>query len=205
MISRAEVAMVWRLFRADAAHNRKRIALTVLAIAWGTLSIVLLLSFGEGMKRAFHRTSRGMGENIGVLWPGATTKPYAGLPSGRTLQFTDEDAEIMGARIPEIASISREYNKRVPVSHGTKSVNARVRGVDPSFGPMRNLIPAAGGRFPNELDLAETRPRAAASPTSSTSRRSGGSCSSATRWPPISSARRTPSARPSRSTSPASW
>ena len=157
MVSRAEVAMVWRLFRADAAHNRKRIALTVLAIAWGTLSIVLLLSFGEGMKRAFHRTSRGMGEDIGVLWPGATTKPYAGLPSGRTLQFTDEDADILGARIPEIAAVSREYNKRVPVSHGTKSVNARVRGVDPSFGPMRNLIPAESGRFLNDRDLAEKR------------------------------------------------
>jgi putative ABC transport system permease protein len=157
MISRAEVAMVWRLFRADAAHNRKRIALTVLAIAWGTLSIVLLLSFGEGMKRAFHRTSRGMGEDIGVLWPGATTKAYAGLPSGRTLQFTDEDAEILGARIPEIASVSREYNKRVPVTRGSKSVNARVRGVDPPFGAMRNLIPAAGGRFLNDHDLAEKR------------------------------------------------
>jgi putative ABC transport system permease protein len=157
MVSRAEVLMVWRLFRADAAHNLKRIALTVLAIAWGTLSIVLLLSFGEGMKRAFHRTSRGMGEDIGVLWPGATTKPYAGLPSGRTMQFTDEDAEILGARIPEIAAVSREYNKHVPVTHGSKSVNARVRGVDPSFGPMRNLIPAAGGRFPNERDLLEKR------------------------------------------------
>jgi putative ABC transport system permease protein len=157
MVSRAEVSMVWRLFRADAAHNRKRIALTVLAIAWGTLSIVLLLSFGEGMKRAFHRTTRGMGEDIGVLWPGATTKAYAGLPSGRTLQFTDEDAEILGARIPEIAAVSREYAKRVPVSNGTKSVNARVRGVDPSFGPMRNLIPAPGGRFPNERDLLGKR------------------------------------------------
>jgi putative ABC transport system permease protein len=157
MISRAEVLMVWRLFQADAAHNLKRIALTVLAIAWGTLSIVLLLSFGEGMKRSFHRNTRGMGEDIGVLWAGATTKPYMGLPSGRTLQFIDEDAEIIGARIPEIASVSREYAKRYPVSHGTKSVNARIRGVDPSFGPMRNLIPLPGGRFPNERDLAEKR------------------------------------------------
>jgi putative ABC transport system permease protein len=157
MVSRAEVLMVWRLFRADAAHNLKRIALTVLAIAWGTLSIVLLLSFGEGMKRSFHRNTRGMGEDIGVLWAGATTKPYAGLPSGRTLQFTDEDAEIIGARIPEIAAVSREYAKRYPVSRGSKSVNARIRGVDPSFGPMRNLIPLAGGRFPNARDLLEKR------------------------------------------------
>ncbi len=82
-MSPAELLLVWRLFLVDAARNRKRIGLTVMAIGWGTLSIVLLLSFGEGMKRSFHRTSRGMGEGIGVLWPGATTRAYAGLPSGR--------------------------------------------------------------------------------------------------------------------------
>ena len=128
-----------------------------MAIAWGTLSIVLLLSFGEGMKRSFHRNSRGMGEGIGVLWPGATTRAYAGLPSGRAISFTDEDAELLGARIPEITGISREYAKRVPVARGTKTVNARVRGVDPAFGEMRNIIPAAGGRFLNEMDSALKR------------------------------------------------
>ena len=157
MLSKAELLLVWRLFRVDAARNRKRIALTVMAIAWGTLSIVLLLSFGEGMKRAFHRTTRGMGENIGVLWPGATTKAYAGLPSGRAISFTDEDADLLAARIPEIASISREYAKRVPVARGTKTINARVRGVDPSFGEMRNVIAQEGGRFLNEMDSAEKR------------------------------------------------
>jgi putative ABC transport system permease protein len=156
-MSTAELLLVWRLFRVDAARNRKRIGLTVMAIAWGTLSIVLLLSFGEGMKRSFHRTSRGMGEGIGVLWPGATTRAYAGLPSGRAISFTDEDAELLGARIPEILSISREYSKRVPVARGTKTVNARVRGVDPSFGEMRNIIPQAGGRFLNEMDSSLKR------------------------------------------------
>ena len=156
-MSPAELLLVWRLFRVDAARNRKRIGLTVMAIAWGTLSIVLLLSFGEGMKRSFHRNSRGMGEGIGVLWPGATTRAYAGLPSGRAISFTDEDAELLGARIPEITGISREYSKRVPVARGTKTVNARVRGVDPAFGEMRNIIPAAGGRFLNEMDSALKR------------------------------------------------
>src|SRR5258707_1848533 len=151
-MSPTELLLVWRLFLVDAARNRKRIGLTVMAIAWGTLSIVLLLSFGEGMKRSFHRTSRGMGEGIGVLWPGATTRAYAGLPSGRPIMFTDEDAELLAARIPEITAISREYSKRVLVARGTKTVNARVRGVDPSFGAMRNIIPAAGGRFLDDLD-----------------------------------------------------
>src|SRR4051812_19349068 len=106
-MSTAELTLVWRLFRTDAARNRKRIGLTVMAIGWGTLSIVLLLSFGEGMKRSVHRTSRGMGEGIGVLWPGATTRAYAGLPSGRSISFTDEDTFLLAARIPEISGLSR--------------------------------------------------------------------------------------------------
>jgi putative ABC transport system permease protein len=80
-----------------------------------------------------------------------------GLPSGRAIGFRDDDAELVRTRIPEMAAVSREYAKRVPVVAGPKQVNARVRGVDASFGPMRNLIPQAGGRFLNERDLEEKR------------------------------------------------
>jgi len=153
----AELALVLRLFRADLGHQTKRIVLTVLAIAWGTLSIVLLLSFGEGLKRAFHKGKNGIGEGIGILWPGATTRAYAGLPSGRAISFHDEDADLLRERIPEIAALSREYAVRRGLSVGTKTVNVRIRGVDPSFGDLRNIIPQAGGRFINESDLAEKR------------------------------------------------
>jgi putative ABC transport system permease protein len=154
---RTEAALVWRLFRADAEHQTKRIALTVLAIAWGTLSIVMLLSFGEGLKRAFHKSKRGLGENIAILWPGATTKAFAGLPSGRAISFRDEDAALLQGRIPEIESLSREYAKWVGVTNGRKTVNARVRGVDPCFGEIRHIIPQAGGRFLDEIDLDAKR------------------------------------------------
>lgn len=154
---RAELALVFKLFRHDAERQRKRIALTVLAIAWGTLSIVMLLSFGEGMKRAFSKSKRGMGEAIGVLWPGATTKPFLGLPAGRNVLFNDEDGELIKARVPAIADVSREYARRRGVTRGAKTVNARIRGVDASFGELRNQYPQAGGRFLNENDVREKR------------------------------------------------
>lgn len=157
-VLRAELLLVWRLFRTDAARQTKRIALTVLAIAWGTLSIVLLLSFGEGLKRAFNKGKRGMGEGgIGVLWGGSTTRAYAGLPSGRAIAFRDEDADLLAQRIPEIASLSREYAIRRGLSVGAKTVNARIRGVDPTFGQLRNIIPQAGGRFIDEADMSDKR------------------------------------------------
>jgi putative ABC transport system permease protein len=153
----AEIALVWRLFRADLSHQTKRIALTVLAIAWGTLSIVLLLSFGEGLKRAFAKGSRGMGEGIAVVWPGATTRAYMGLPSGRAIPIKEEDPALLRSRIPEIAALSVEFARHVPFTAGTKSLNARLRGVDPEFGELRNLHPQPGGRFINARDVEEKR------------------------------------------------
>ena len=153
----AELALVLRLFRADLGHQTKRIVLTVLAIAWGTLSIVLLLSFGEGLKRSLAKGSRGLGEGIAVVWPGATTKAWMGLPSGRPVPIKEEDPPLLRSRIPEIALLSVEYARFVPVSVGAKSVNARLRGVEPEFGEMRNVHPRPGGRFLNERDVAEKR------------------------------------------------
>src|SRR5437899_10592200 len=132
-MSATELLLVWRLFLVDAARNRKRIGLTVMAIAWGTLSIVLLLSFGEGMKRSFHKGSRGMGEGIGVVWTGATTKAFMGLPSGRPIQFTDEDVNLLRVRVPEIQALSSEYSRRIGVTAGTQPAHARGRGGDPEF------------------------------------------------------------------------
>jgi putative ABC transport system permease protein len=153
----AELALVLRLFRADLGHQTKRIVLTVLAIAWGTLSIVLLLSFGEGLKRSFAKGTRGMGEGIAVVWPGATTRAYMGLPSGRPIPLKEEDPDLLRARIPEIALLSVEFSRWAPVTVGTKTINARVRGVDPQYGELRNIHPQAGGRFLNRRDAEEKR------------------------------------------------
>jgi putative ABC transport system permease protein len=153
----AELALVWRLFRADLGHQTKRIVLTVLAIAWGTLSIVLLLSFGEGLKNSLSRGSRGMGQNVAVVWPGATTRPWMGLPSGRPIPIKEEDPALLRSRIPEIELLSVEYAKYVPITVGTKSINSRLRGVDPEFGEMRNIHPQPGGRFLNARDVVEKR------------------------------------------------
>jgi putative ABC transport system permease protein len=153
----SELALVLKLFGHDAARQRKRLALTVAAVAWGTLSIVMLLSFGEGLKRSITKGARGLGDGIGILWPGATTRVWQGLPSGRAIGLREDDRELLKARIPELAAISAEYAKYDSVAVGKKRLNVRVRGVDPCFGELRNLVPRAGGRFLNERDVAEKR------------------------------------------------
>ena len=75
--------LFWRASRVQA----KRATLTVAAIAWGTLSILLLLAFGEGLGVALRTARAGLGVNIAIIWPGDTTLPWKGV------DIVVEDAE----------------------------------------------------------------------------------------------------------------
>ena len=81
-----DLSVTWSLFVRASSLQRKRAMLTVAAIAWGTVAIVLLLAFGEGLGRQMMRGRLGMGENIAVWWPGETSKVWQGLPTGRPIR-----------------------------------------------------------------------------------------------------------------------
>jgi putative ABC transport system permease protein len=157
-VSLLRFGLIWRLFRRAAHIQSKRMAMTVAAIAWGTLTIVLLLSFGEGLKRSFSRGSKGLGEGIIVIWANTTAKPFEGFPQGRSLSFTEEDTAALRVAIPEIGSASSEMRRwGTNVTWGRKALSKPVVGVDPEYGEMRNQIPLPGGRFIDRLDSAQKR------------------------------------------------
>lgn len=133
--------------------ERTRILLTILAIAWGTASITVMLSVGEGLRLMFGRSMKGMGEGILVVWPGQTSRAYAGMPEGRGIPLSEEDLERARTSIPEIGMISGEYRQHPQMRHGTQWRSGRVMGVDPDYGPMRNIIPLPGGRFIDPIDI----------------------------------------------------
>ena len=150
--------LIWTLFRRTAHVQRKKMAMTVAAIAWGTLSIVLLLSFGEGLKRGFTRGSRGLGEGIVVVWPGSTSIAHAGFPQGRNLRFTEEDVDLLRSVVEEIDLASAEMRRwGNNVVFERKALTKPVVGVEPEYGELRNQIPQPGGRFLNARDEAEKR------------------------------------------------
>jgi len=65
----------------------------------GTVSLLLLLSFGEGLKRQLKKGSAGMGSGIAVIFPGETTKPWQGMASGRPIRPTFEDVALLRDRV----------------------------------------------------------------------------------------------------------
>ncbi len=152
------LGLVLRLFVRSSRIQRKRAALTIAAIAWGTLALLMLLSFGEGMRRSLSTANVGTGENLAVVWPGETNKPWKGMPVGRPIRPRADDVELLRERVTEAAGIVGELRSwRTSLTNGRKTVNGRIVGTHPEYGEMRNHIARRGGRFFNENDLEEKR------------------------------------------------
>src|SRR5215813_12988410 len=97
-MTRKDVSLVLQLFLDSARLQKKRATLTIASIAWGTVTILLLLAFGEGLKRQFSRNERAMGENLAIHWPGETSKVWKGLPIGRPMQPHIDDIATLRER-----------------------------------------------------------------------------------------------------------
>jgi putative ABC transport system permease protein len=117
------LGVILRLFRNAAKIQRKRMTMTVMAITWGTISIVLLLSFGEGLRRSMTTGWAGLGSGICIIWPGETSKPFAGFPPGRDIRLVAEDVDLVVAAIDEIDAATGEMRGRPQLSVGRVSVN----------------------------------------------------------------------------------
>jgi putative ABC transport system permease protein len=147
------LVLIWKLFRRTAQIQKKRMAMTVAAIAWGTLSIVLLLSFGEGMQRGFRKNQKGLGDGIVIVWAGSTSKAHGGFSPGRQLSFRTEDAWLLRDSIPEMGEIAPEMQRwGTQVQYGRGNLNKKAVGTVPAFAEMRSHYPEAGGRFINDSD-----------------------------------------------------
>jgi putative ABC transport system permease protein len=153
-----ELTTAFREFAADLKAQRLRTALTVLGIAWGTVAVVVLLAFGVGLQRQTIKRFHGLGDRIVILFGGRTTVSYEGFPEGRYVHLREEDGALLQQQIPEIVSLSPEYNEwQTPVRRGIKSANPNITGVYPVYGDMRNIIADTGGRFLNQRDLDDRR------------------------------------------------
>jgi len=149
--------IVYTLFASSARLQRKRAYLTIAAIAWGTVAILMLLAFGEGLRRQLDKNRRSTGENLAVIWPSETSKPYKGLPAGRAIRPRVNDIEFIRERMPELRAVHGEMQIWRPAVYGRTTKNLRVIGTNWVYGESRKHYPQAGGRFLTPDDEAQRR------------------------------------------------
>lgn len=146
-----------REFLEDIRKQKTRAFLTTVAITWGTLAVILLMSFGSGLSFRMRESLLNAGDKIVRIYGGQTTKKFKGLPIGRRIRLVEEDAHLLLTSIPEIDAVNAQYSRGVRLRNGEKSASTFMEGVYPSFEFLRRLYPAAGGRFINDNDLRHKR------------------------------------------------
>lgn len=138
-------------------EQRARTIMTLMGLAWGTFSVVVLLAFGTGLQRWLHQRSENMGRGIAVVWPQKTTMSFEGLGRGRGIRLQAADITALPRQIPELDRVSPEYIISERVNNGTRVFRATLAGVNPDYGELRSWNIQPGGRFLNDPDLAEQR------------------------------------------------
>jgi putative ABC transport system permease protein len=152
------VNVVFNLFLSSSRLQKKRAVLTIASIAWGSVSLLLLLAFGQGLRDQLTVANRGMGSGIAVIWASETTKTWQGLPPGRGIHFLPEDAPLLRERVPLLDGAIGEFvTWGTNFTYGKKTVNAQLIGTEVAYGDLRNHVPKPGGRFLNDEDITLRR------------------------------------------------
>lgn len=138
-------------------HNRRRSILTMLGMAWGIATVVLLLAYGTGFQDALMIAFRTFGGNLIGIFPGHTSLQAGGTKAGTQVRLTRDDLEYLRAEVPMLTRISPEVDKQSLVSFETRSASYNVHGIYSSYEKIRALEIGEGAFFGEQEDFTHSR------------------------------------------------
>lgn len=138
-------------------HNRRRSLLTMLGMAWGIATVVLLLAYGTGFERGVWAAFRTFGTNLVFVFPGRTSLQAGGTKAGTEVRLTLQDLDYVRNEVPLLKRVSPESAKQSLVAYGTRSANYGVSGVYSTYARMRKIEVAEGTFFGEQEDFAHSR------------------------------------------------
>jgi putative ABC transport system permease protein len=132
-------------------HNRRRTALTMLGMAWGIATVVMLLAYGDGFGRACANIFANFGTKLMILVPGRTSMQAGGQKAGAQIRFTMDDVDTLTTNLPQITHITPEVSKDCSIQFDTRTFTFGVTGNYPNVDSVRALK-LGQGRFYNMQD-----------------------------------------------------
>src|ERR1044071_1835842 len=135
-------------------HNRRRTALTMLGMAWGIATVVMLLAYGDGFGQACANIFANFGTKLVIIVPGKTSMQAGGQKSGVQIRFTQEDVDALTTNLPQITHITPEVGKQANVQYENRSFSFPVSGNYPNVYSIRSLK-LGQGRFYNMEDQVQ--------------------------------------------------
>jgi putative ABC transport system permease protein len=137
-------------------QHKLRTFLTMFGIAWGIVSITLMVAAGEGLRVGQAKVAQDFAKDVMIVFAGRTSLQAGGLRAGRRVQWTATDHIEVQKESPSCGYVMPELGTRVPVRSAYNSGTLLVTGSMPDFAWIRS-IPVAEGRYPNWDDERNVR------------------------------------------------
>ncbi len=137
--------------------HKLRTFLTMFGIAWGIVSIVLMVAAGEGLQKGQEDQAKNLGKDIMIVFHGRTSLQAGGQRAGRAIHWEDADVPFVQAQSPDCEYAIPELEQDSVRTHSAHNNAALlVTGSYPQFGEIRSLG-VGEGRFYNWDDQREAR------------------------------------------------
>jgi putative ABC transport system permease protein len=137
--------------------HKLRTALTMFGIAWGIISITLMVAAGEGLRVGQAKVDEQFGKNIMIIFAGRTSMQAGGTRAGKQVHWDAEDYKAVLAASPDCKYVLPEIGQGgVTVKSPFNSGSFLVTGSLPEFSTVRS-INIDEGRYCNWDDEREVR------------------------------------------------
>ena len=132
-------------------HDRRRTALTMMGMAWGIATVVLLLAYGSGFGRAINAIFQNWGAKVIGVFPNRTSLQAGGTKAGTQIRFQLADVDYIASTVPLVKHITPQVSKDESVQYGNRTFTFPVSGYYPSVQSILNYK-VDMGRFYDERD-----------------------------------------------------
>jgi putative ABC transport system permease protein len=137
--------------------HKLRTFLTMFGIAWGIVSITLMVAAGEGLKVGIVKQHETFGKDIMIVFSGRTSMQAGGLRAGRDLRWEDTDYLAVQQEATACSNVIPELGREgMTVRSLYNNASPSVNGSLPPFAEVRS-IKVGEGRFYNWEDQAKGR------------------------------------------------
>jgi len=127
--------------------NRRRTTITMIGMAWGIATVVLLLAYGNGFSIAIQTIFAEWGTNTIGFFPGRSSQQAGGEKAGTLVRLTLDDVDRVSAALPEITHISPMEFQTATVQNDLHTYSWTVIGSRSSYSDIIRLTPAQGRFF----------------------------------------------------------
>ena len=136
--------------------QKRRTLLTMFGIAWGIISITVMVAAGEGLGDGIQKNQETFGKDVMIVFSGRTSMQAGGARAGRLVRWMEDDYIPVAAESPACKYVMPELGGDVQVRSLFNSGTIPVVGALPPFSEIRS-VKAAQGRFYNDEDNDNAR------------------------------------------------